>query len=618
MSLASKKKIDKKLKAPGTDTYDDDDWMNGDQYDDSIYEDDYWNTDDFWATAAPSPATTSLTPETRVKQSTKQATSTGRAHPRVGFVGSSTTQSPTLSPSSTAELFSSRMDFQGNHDSVITTEATSENELFQTESGTMVTQVEEASTQTELPMLSAPRVERELFPQPVQLKAHSSIHLQQHDPEFFAETTNLLTPCLKRAYTDHLQAYKLTVEYSDGPDASYAGVIITHMNIRVIISVVTDTIDALKLLTHDSASKVVHECFDGPLMYQYLGALRRQGVEINEIEFQDRPFRSPLFGNTEPSKVVSNGGNSSSMEEPKESRSGLIATFVVGLVVVGAVLFAHRRGKIPTIQFPSDRLGRFHSTMRAKFGNKKMGQLSQSIREKLVMSFSSSDESSRTSGDEMGSGSNQTSTRVRTWSGSFRRHPPGGVKPAALQKKPAFSKDFLKSPRSDDHSFSVGDDYNVPDEYDFQATPMSEMYGGRNIKAAKEPISPGDEFSMPDDYNTVVEDVSTYSKNTSILSGVQTGQPRHLQLNSLGQVASVRGQTRKHIPFVSPTRSTPSSAEDLLSPKDHAYLDEWSMNSFTTSSPHATSSADVTPPYRHWNDKPKGSPGSKLAMPKLS
>ena len=460
--------------------------------------------------------------------------------------------------------------------------------------------------------ITSPKVQRELFPDPVKLKAHSSVHLRTHDSKFFAETTNFLTPCLQIAYPTQLQAYKLTIDYSDGPDASSRGVVISNMNIQVVVSVITDSIDALKSVTNENASKVIHECFDGPQLYNFLGSLRREGVEINEIEFQGRPFKSPIFSRSEPVGVISNNAP----EKPK--RAGLISSLIVLMVIVATVFLAHRRGKLPKVQLPVIRLGQFAGSIRKSFQGDKLG----SMREGMNSSFSSSHDQGMVSGlssseissfGSTGGGSHQTpAVRERTWSGSLRRHPPGGIKAAALQKKPAFSSDFLKTPKSEYTSYSVQGDYDVPEEYDFQATPISTMTASAKLhpnlalsnlsKASSSKTE--DEFGMPDDYNTVHEDVSLYSASASAsaMSGVGNNNryPHHHKTASTTtpSVISQSALSRITIPIHaavaasglllgSPTTSNDSSTTPDSSVRDdeqQMYADEWSMASFQTSS----------------------------------
>jgi hypothetical protein len=437
------------------------------------------------------------------------------------------------------------------------------------------------------------------------------------------------------------------------------------MNINVVVSVVTDTIDGLKAMTHKSASQVVHDCFDGPQLYQFLGSLRREGVEINEIEFQGRPFKSPIFGNSNVG-IISNNGDIS----PEKNRAGLIAFLTVAMLVIGAVILAHRRGKLPAVHIPAVRLGKLAGSFRKNFpGEGKLGlRTSRTLRERLYNSFYntseqgvsalSSDSSRISSIGSAGVSSQQSPARERSWSGSFRRYPPGGIRPAALQKKPAYSSDLLKTPKtpksSDDNSYSVQGDYDVPEEYDFQATPISSRSASAKIPIgalssySKASSRTEDEFGMPEDYLTVNEEVSLYSRSASVMvGGGNLGYPLDPR-TPIGTTttSSQSALSRISIPqqriVVGPTGLlSPSEKSGTSSMDGHPFSDEWSMASFQTSSPSgmnghtavggASASASAAlqndddddasppPPYRDWHDKPKGdSPSSRLAMPKLS
>lgn len=479
------------------------------------------------------------------------------------------------------------------------------------------------------PQFGVPSVERELFPDPVFLKAHSSVYLQQYDGELFAETTEFLTPCLERAYPEHLQAYKLSVDYNEGPDVSDVGLIITHMNIQVVLSVLTDSITELRSMTHEGATEALRTCFDGPQLYQYLGALRMGDVEINEIAFLEDDFRAPVFANNQPisASVESNGqpsGTSNIDTEPKKSRAGLVISLCFGMVAVGAVAFAHQQGKLSGADFSTDRLKRTGSALRNKIKNlnirKRAKEATESVQENMSHSFGSS--------GDAGSTSDGSKSRERSWSGSFRRHPEGGVRPAALSKKGAKSSDYIKSPSmGDEYSFSVGDDYNVPVEYDFQATPVSTMYQGKPAVGQQESPITVDEFSMPEDYNTVNEEISLYSRNMSIAAGYTSSSNAGYTSSSKssGPSQTIRRPVVPRRDSASATSSSlpePTPASSAASSPKNKYADEWSYNSYATSSPAATSreaSEDgSTPSYRHWESSPKDSPGTRLAMPRLS
>ena len=620
--VATKKSVDKKLKNDGN-PYGT--WMPGMQNDKYI-SDNFWS-DGIGGTASPIQEATPTT-----KRNSNPNGSMVQIGPMINQTGQTASPSSFSQPPQAYKLFSTRMGggslpFLDESNATWITEPLNSN-TSSVEQGNFTSTVAvptngtSNSSRVHIAPFTAPLVQRELFPDVVQLKAHSSINLKQDSQAIFTQTTKFLTPCLQNAFTNNLHAYKATVEYSNGPDTSNLGVVVTYMNVNVVISVATDTIKELRSLNNKGATKAVHDCFAGPNMYQYLGSLRRQGVQVNEVAFIDTPFKSPIFANSQATNAVkSSQGNSPGRSQGKKSHVGLITSLMVGMVVIGAVFLAYRRRGFPSVQIPTDRLGHLSSSIRNSLTKDKIGRLSRSIRRKLPYLGQNSDEhGSSTNSEDIGS-SSQSGTRERTWSGSFRRHPPGSIKPAALQKKPASSKDYLKSPRSDDNSFSISGDYNVPDEYDFQATPMSQMYGGRQSMQQESPSSGEDEFSMPEDYNTVHEDMSLYSKNASVLYG--SGFPGEM-MSTPGGRSSVRAPRHSSgiLPnsFVaSPTLSAPSSTSDLRSPKDASILNQWSMNSFTTSSPATTTDSPEEPsPYRHWDDRPRGSPASKLAMPRLS
>lgn len=625
LDLASKSKVHQKLKDPSHPEDDDYVYTEDDYYVNSYGDDEYWAYDP-WATPAPSSV------ENMMDGVESVTARTGIANRE------DATATPTQAPPAVGDSI------------VVTTRSGSNPASVTLPSDIQTVQAMEEVAEESLgpATIGAPKVQRELFPDPVQLKAHSSVHLQEHDPEFFAETSSFLTPCLQQAYEGSLQAYKLTVDYSDGPDASAHGVIITHMEIHTVISVVTDTIEELKSITHDSATKVLHNCFDGGKLYQYLGSLRREGVEINEIEFQDRPFKSPIFGNGEPVGIISNGGRSSPISEPKKSRAGLITTLTIGMVVVGVVLLAHRRGKLPAVHIPTDRIGHLAKSIRNPFKGEKVGRMSRAFRDRFYSSFNSSDQAVVAGLSDSSQSSNNDSSgaeykpRERSWSGSLRRYPEGGVRPAALQKQPARSSDYLRSPMPSprtDVSHSVAGDYNVPEEYDFQATPVSSAYSSALLpKRALSTTSSKsvEEFSMPEDYNTVHEDMSLYSRNTNMLGGraggayppVRTPTSRASRAEDVYSRQSTSPQRMMGLnnnSLLSPaeSKSAASSYYEGSSQTKEPYIDEWSVASFQTSSPPGAAPAAgateaLSPPYRHWNEKPKDSPGSRLAMPRLS
>jgi hypothetical protein len=592
--------------------------------------------DDFYYTASPSPVSESSVPALSGAPSPVQVSALSAAPSPVQVQSDATTAS--TSEITPAPVDSSQVTLQRtglNHSSTLEEETTG-SEMVSTPlsipgssnaEATEANQTDlqgaegEASTRASVtvrkPRLGVlPHFQRKIYPGTVELKAHSKIYLEDKDSEIFSTVQSALTPYLQQEIGKGLQAYNLEVDYSDGEDASDAGVIVTNMNVTVILSVLSEDMDGLIGINSASSTIFLRDFFKGQRLYQFLGQLRRDGVEINEISFLEEEFRSPIFADHVASVSTSGGQKAStSTPEPEKSKVGLIAAICVGMVVVGAVLFTHYGGRLPTgaLRVSRKNLGELSHSIRESFSTDRLSQVGMSIRETVSRS-SSSDNSSRSSTEKDGD-----QTRTRTWSGSLRRHPPGGIKAAALQKTPAFSKDLLNkspSPSTDDQSFSIAGDYDVPDEYDFQATPISKVSAGKhatNRKLRTQEEAPEDEFSMPDDYNTVNEDMSFYSKNVSVKTHRKNKEMASMRSKLNGRrkgnpfdysPSSRRGNDSTN-PFASPTRSGPSS--DGLMSQNGQHIDEWSVDSYTT----RTTTPSRNRPSRH-------SPGSQLDMPPLS
>jgi hypothetical protein len=301
--------------------------------------------------------------------------------------------------------------------------------------------------------------------------------------------------------------------------------------------------------------------------------------------------------------------NSQQAPEEKKSKVGMLAALFVGMSVVGAVLFAHYKGRLPT------------------------GTVIDSIRGSF-----SSDSGSRSSVEK-----EVVQPRTRSWSGSFRRHPPGGIKPAAIQKDPAFSENYLSKPTLsgltppsagnpvvskatfDDQSYSVAGDYNIPEEYDFKPSPMPDIYSVQENQREEQE----DEFSMPEDYSTINEEFSLYSKsvrtqrknknrdtrirNTRSKPPGRSLNPFDYPLTSSPMTMDSSNGPSTTNTFASPARRGSNSDRASLrmtSPTLDEYGDAWSVDSYSTKSPSLQNA-----PYRHWNSPNRR---SQLDMPPLS
>ena len=409
--------------------------------------------------------------------------------------------------------------------------------------------------------INTPLISWQVYVAPVDLKASSSFDLKEKDQEVFDVLIALLTPYFQKAYSPNLNSYNAEVHYSPGDSSASDDptIVVTDMKVSVTLQCSAESIQDYGHPTVKEASDYLTSFFSGTELDNLMGNLRRNGVDVNEIVFAYANFRSPAFnGNT----VAAATGSSTEQTKPTptsstskgKKKSGMWAGIIAGLVVLFAVGYAslhHRNHQGQLVEFLS-RFGRSYSN-----------------------SSVSSDSGSRRSSDLVNSthttGNNTEVHRNRSWSGSFRRHPPSGIRPAALQKKPALSKDFLKptfpgpsslsgldspstsDPRSvsrassvvdppsttalgaeersekseeqvesldpwsnkppwhDDPSFSVASDYNIPTEYNIRASPIPDVYNVSKVKQKAKQVQDEEEFSMPENYSvspSVIEDMS--------------------------------------------------------------------------------------------------------------
>ena len=505
---------------------------------------------------------------------------------------------------------------------------------------------------------SVPPVKRKVFPGVVELKAHSSYPLSERDPEIFYTLQAHLTPYLQEMVGTTLKGYNLEIVYYPGEDASRYGVVVTNMNIKIVLTVESNSIETLSGITHEGVDEWLFEFFSGSELYEFVGDLRRTNVEVNEIVFLEESFRSPIFGDS--AAGLSNGASS---EQPKKSKAGLFSAIFVALVVAFAIYFVNKgdgeRVTIPgarsiprsiprTIRRTNDIEVESNFDDEDQHADPAETQ-TQSLLQKATHSIRGF---LRNDGDpESGTAENDRHkidsmpTRTR----SFLRHPPGGIKPAAIQKAPAFSKDYLEpksAPQSsfDDQSisvqsFSLGGDYNVPAEYDFSVgTPVSDQYSNsRKGAAATRPRhNSEEEFSMPEDYNTVAEDYSTVNDEQSLYS-------RITRTSRLSKVPRTKDPKAKGPPTptgllfddssLAPSADAKTLPSLLATPKSHGvpspssapYLDEWSVDSYVDSYKTPSPSHQDVVPYKGWDDNDsdddrfkRNSPGrSALNMPRL-
>ncbi|KAG7351673.1 hypothetical protein IV203_007721 [Nitzschia inconspicua] len=475
-----------------------------------------------------------------------------------------------------------------------------------------------------------PKVEHRVYSGPVLLKAHSAYDLSELDPEIFAVLQSVLTPYLQAEVGSTLQAYTLEVDYSAGTDEVAPGMVVTNLEVTVVLKILSNSIESLTSIDHTRASQWVRDFFSGPELYEFIAALGNNNIPVNEIVFMEQSFKSPM--NTGGQVVAgiqgsnSGGGGTGQIKYSNSggNNTGAVVGITLATLAVGAVLFLHFTGRLPS----KDRFYRF----------------GRSVRDSLSSGTRSCDD-----GDDFDLADihnveeGKRKGRNRTWSGTFRRFPTGGIRPAAIQKEPARSEDYLgdssskgASSRSDsskessskdsskdsssqkkstqrlsqqsavydDYSFSVDGDYNVDGDYGptTPKTPRTPKTPNRrqsnNILSPKSTSPSGhDEFSMPEEYDTVAEDqASLYSKWSQSVNFSRFGKqqpPPH----------SVTGSSFGMSPLLSsPRRVTPS---DIASPHrttaGGGLGDEWSLASFDVKSPSARQM------YRDFNGSAAGS-----------
>lgn len=245
-------------------------------------------------------------------------------------------------------------------------------------------------------------------------------------------------------------------------------------------------------------------------------------------------------------------------------------------------------------------------------------------------------------GNDEPEASDEPKTRERSYSGSFRRYPAGGIRPAAIQKEPAFSEHILKlysvasglAPPSvedasvpppiavDDQSYSVAGDYSIQTDYVVKASPAA-YGGGRYSNTVRAPELQDEEFSMPDEYSVAP---SMMTDVFSIPSQSIMGKRPKSKSKSKDTLASP--PSRQGVPNSDYPLLRLDGLDPVESPMSDVLMDEWSVDSFTT---HQTTSTprrnDTSSSKAGWTKPKKGSARkqqkdrravSDLNMPALS
>jgi hypothetical protein len=447
---------------------------------------------------------------------------------------------------------------------------------------------------------NGPRISRNVYAAPVYLKAHGTSYLEDKDPQVFSVLQNVLTPYLEKAVSTGLDAYTLEIKYSPQPSENPPddpSILVTYMQIDVALEVTTVTVAGLRQTNAVIASEWIRNFFEGQDFYKFLGECRSSGCEITEMVLQGADFRHPAFSGSSTSIAAATGSGQkggSSSRNKKESKSGLFVALAAGIVAVGAVLAVSLQDK------------------------QRRSQLLRTFRLDASGNISDLDSRSHSSSDS-------EPARPRTFSGTLRRHPPGGIKPAAIQKKPAFTE-TLKQPTMSglappstgspsfrsERSYSIAGDFNIPSEYDLKTSPMVDYsHASPGKKYAN------DEFSMPEEYSMAEFD-SPVSKYPTENSPRQRGYGRD---QNNGTLRFSKGKKSKPLSPAfsadsSATRTPPGKVDgypnrsprlQMSSTMNDPLHDEWSVDSYSTVS-HDKPSV----PYRGWSRKPKD-----LDMPPL-
>ena len=489
-----------------------------------------------------------------------------------------------------------------------------------------------------------PTIQHQVFSGGVLLKVHSSIDVSTMDPEIFAVLQSVLTPYLQKTMGPTLRAYTMEIDYSPGDHDKHTfittartkDVVITNMVVSCTFKVVSDSIDSFKLINHQQASQWIHNFFKGPEIYKFMESLRANNIPVNDVAFIDQQLQvsTPATAEsiTEANSYTPSASSSSSTisQSGNNQNGGIIVGITLSVLLVGIFFFLHYTARLPS----RAQIGSFTLETRDK------------VREYITRIKNERDEAKKLNTNTKGDGGFENEfeggRRRRTFSGTFRRFPTGGLQKAAIQKKPATSEQFLnteetaskasssssssssskKSGSRNSHrnnrdgsskilnkkSFDTAtvDDYsfsNVEGDYG----PMTPSHSRRS-GAVQQMITPsrrtmnstttgdggGDDFSLLDAYDSAHHVDRTTSLN--IIDRVSNGISQAAYLMSPGNYDrgnnSPQGNQslKSPIPSSAPRRVT---ASDIASPND---VDNWSIDE----SCHTKTPSDH-PLYREWN-----------------
>ena len=349
-----------------------------------------------------------------------------------------------------------------------------------------------------------PSIQHTVFSGPIHLKAHSNTDLSPLDPEIFEVLESILTPYLEQTIGESLHAYNLEIDYApsveEGVDKDS---VVTLMETKCIFKVISDSIESVRSTNHELANKWIVDFFTGPERYnmnKLIEALQQNGIPVDDIVFVNQTFKMDDVVVSE-SNTQSFGNKISPKKIAEKLPSGTAMVAVtLSVLFAGILFFMHYTGRLPSKAQTRNSLRKFKR-------NKKEG-------------------------------------RRRTFSGTFRRHPTGGIRKAKIQKQPAKSDQYLGDSESasnkhsaygDDYSFSkYGGDYGPSTPSRQSSVPPMTPHSRRTEKS---------EFSMPSNYDSGHERGGMLGKwaawkksNQSTKSPIPTGAPRRVTANDIASV----------------------------------------------------------------------------------
>lgn len=424
-----------------------------------------------------------------------------------------------------------------------------------------------------------PTIQHTVYSGSINLKAQSSTDLSSMDPEIFGVVQSILTPFLQETVGDSLISYNLEIDYAPGRSESSGNNVVTLMEVKCSFKVISDSLDSFLSTNNVAAKQWLFDFFSGPARYnveQLIGALQSNDIPVTDIAFLTENFGMGNTVSQANSQSFGNGFSSSAKNNENAPSGAAMVVVTLSVLFAGILLFMHYTGRLPS----KAEIGEFSLNTRDSIKHHSINAR-DSLKNRMPATFELL-KRRRGGGNNEGGG-----RRRRTFSGTFRRFPAGGLRKAAIQKKPAESQQYLGDSESTSAKLSHFEEYSFS-RYGGDYAPSTPSQ-----KSSMPPMTPmsrmsGDEFSMPDGYDSVHE---------------RSKSNHHQQESLLGKFGNIMNSKRqKNMPEKSPIPSRAArrvTANDLASLDD---VDNWSIDSYET---------DVKSPtdgelYRGWKESPRG------------